>query len=109
MVKYTSKLLEISLRLHSDVVNGPDLMSIGQLINPFCSLCPTTRYISALVAKLAGGTGCYEAYSKNFTCFETCCSNRKESPPIDAAYEHHHHAPDFLTVGGTQAELDALQ
>jgi alkylhydroperoxidase family enzyme len=26
-----------------------------------------------------------------------------------AAYEYHHHAPDFLTAGGTQAELDALQ
>ena len=26
-----------------------------------------------------------------------------------AAYEHHHHAPDFLKAGGTQAELDALQ
>jgi alkylhydroperoxidase family enzyme len=25
-----------------------------------------------------------------------------------AAYEYHHHAPDFLTAGGTQAELDAL-
>ena len=27
----------------------------------------------------------------------------------DAAYEYHHHAPDFLKAGGTQAELDALQ
>ena len=26
-----------------------------------------------------------------------------------AAYEYHHHAPDFLKAGGTQAELDALQ
>ena len=26
-----------------------------------------------------------------------------------AHYEYHHHAPDFLTAGGTQAELDALQ
>jgi alkylhydroperoxidase family enzyme len=25
-----------------------------------------------------------------------------------AKYEYHHHAPDFLTAGGTQAELDAL-
>jgi alkylhydroperoxidase family enzyme len=25
-----------------------------------------------------------------------------------AAYEYHHHAPDFVTAGGTQAELDAL-
>jgi alkylhydroperoxidase family enzyme len=25
-----------------------------------------------------------------------------------AHYEYHHHAPDFLTAGGTQAELDAL-
>lgn len=25
-----------------------------------------------------------------------------------ATYEYHHHAPDFLAVGGTQAELDAL-
>jgi alkylhydroperoxidase family enzyme len=25
-----------------------------------------------------------------------------------AAYEYQHHAPDFLTAGGTQAELDAL-
>lgn len=25
-----------------------------------------------------------------------------------ATYEYHHHAPDFLTAGGTQAELDAL-
>jgi len=25
-----------------------------------------------------------------------------------ASYEYHHHAPDFLTAGGTQAELDAL-
>lgn len=25
-----------------------------------------------------------------------------------AEYEYHHHAPDFLTAGGTQAELDAL-
>ena len=25
-----------------------------------------------------------------------------------AQYEYHHHAPDFLTAGGTQAELDAL-
>ena len=25
-----------------------------------------------------------------------------------ALYEYHHHAPDFLTAGGTQAELDAL-
>ena len=25
-----------------------------------------------------------------------------------AAYEYHHHAPDFLAAGGTQAELDAL-
>ena len=25
-----------------------------------------------------------------------------------AAYEYHHHAPDFLKAGGTQAELDAL-
>ena len=25
-----------------------------------------------------------------------------------AAYEYKHHAPDFLTTGGTQAELDAL-
>ena len=27
----------------------------------------------------------------------------------EAAYEYHHHAPDFLKAGGTQAELDALQ
>ena len=27
----------------------------------------------------------------------------------DAAYEYHHHAPDFLEAGGTQTELDALQ
>ena len=26
-----------------------------------------------------------------------------------AHYEYHHHAPDFITAGGTQAELDALQ
>ncbi len=26
-----------------------------------------------------------------------------------ADYEYHHHAPDFITAGGTQAELDALQ
>ena len=26
-----------------------------------------------------------------------------------AAYEYHHHAPDFLEAGGAQAELDALQ
>ena len=26
-----------------------------------------------------------------------------------AAYEYHHHAPDFLKAGGTQVELDALQ
>ena len=26
-----------------------------------------------------------------------------------AQYEYHHHAPDFLKAGGTQAELDALQ
>jgi alkylhydroperoxidase family enzyme len=26
-----------------------------------------------------------------------------------AEYEYHHHAPDFITAGGTQAELDALQ
>ena len=26
-----------------------------------------------------------------------------------AVYEYHHHAPDFITAGGTQAELDALQ
>ena len=26
-----------------------------------------------------------------------------------ATYEYHHHAPDFLKAGGTQAELDALQ
>jgi alkylhydroperoxidase family enzyme len=26
-----------------------------------------------------------------------------------AQYEYHHHAPDFLAAGGTQAELDALQ
>ncbi len=26
-----------------------------------------------------------------------------------AHYEYHHHAPDFLAAGGTQAELDALQ
>ncbi len=25
-----------------------------------------------------------------------------------AAYEYHHHAPDFLKAGGSQAELDAL-
>ena len=25
-----------------------------------------------------------------------------------AQYEYHHHAPDFLTAGGTQTELDAL-
>lgn len=25
------------------------------------------------------------------------------------AYEYHHHAPDFLAAGGTQAQLDALQ
>lgn len=25
-----------------------------------------------------------------------------------AAYEYHHHAPDFIKAGGTQAELDAL-
>lgn len=25
-----------------------------------------------------------------------------------AEYEYHHHAPDFLTAGGTQAELEAL-
>ena len=25
-----------------------------------------------------------------------------------AAYEYHHHAPDFLAAGGTQVELDAL-
>lgn len=27
----------------------------------------------------------------------------------DAEYEYHHHAPEFLKAGGTQAELDALQ
>ena len=27
---------------------------------------------------------------------------------IGADYEYKHHAPDFLTAGGTQAELDAL-
>jgi alkylhydroperoxidase family enzyme len=26
-----------------------------------------------------------------------------------AAYEYHHHAPDFLAAGGTQAELEILQ
>jgi alkylhydroperoxidase family enzyme len=26
-----------------------------------------------------------------------------------ATYEYHHHAPDFLAAGGTQAELEALQ
>jgi len=26
-----------------------------------------------------------------------------------AAYEYHHHAPDYLAAGGTQAGLDALQ
>ena len=26
-----------------------------------------------------------------------------------AMYEYHHHAPDFLTAGGTQDELDGLQ
>ena len=26
-----------------------------------------------------------------------------------AEYEYHHHAPDFLSAGGTRAELDALQ
>ena len=26
-----------------------------------------------------------------------------------ADYEYHHHAPDFLAAGGTQAELDALR
>lgn len=26
-----------------------------------------------------------------------------------ATYEYHHHAPDFLKAGGTQAELDGLQ
>jgi alkylhydroperoxidase family enzyme len=26
-----------------------------------------------------------------------------------AAYEYHHHAPDYLAAGGTQASLDALQ
>jgi alkylhydroperoxidase family enzyme len=26
-----------------------------------------------------------------------------------AAYEYHHHAPDFLTAGGKQTQLDALQ
>ena len=26
-----------------------------------------------------------------------------------AAYEYHHHAPDYLAAGGTQAHLDALQ
>ena len=26
-----------------------------------------------------------------------------------ANYEYHHHAPDFLSAGGTQAQLDALQ
>jgi alkylhydroperoxidase family enzyme len=26
-----------------------------------------------------------------------------------AAYEYHHHAPDFVAAGGTQAQLDALQ
>ena len=26
-----------------------------------------------------------------------------------ANYEYHHHAPDFLAAGGTQAQLDALQ
>ena len=26
----------------------------------------------------------------------------------DAKYEYHHHAPDFLTAGGKQSELDAL-
>lgn len=26
-----------------------------------------------------------------------------------AAYEYHHHAPDFLTAGGTPEQLDALQ
>ena len=26
-----------------------------------------------------------------------------------ADYEYHHHAPDFIAAGGTQAELDALQ
>ena len=27
---------------------------------------------------------------------------------LTGAYEYKHHAPDFLTAGGTQAELDAL-
>lgn len=27
----------------------------------------------------------------------------------DAAYEYHHHAPEFLRTGGTQEELDALR
>jgi alkylhydroperoxidase family enzyme len=26
-----------------------------------------------------------------------------------AAYEYHHHAPDFIAAGGTQVQLDALQ
>jgi len=26
-----------------------------------------------------------------------------------AHYEYHHHAPDYLKAGGTQAELDALK
>ncbi|NBY05613.1 MAG: carboxymuconolactone decarboxylase family protein [Betaproteobacteria bacterium] len=26
-----------------------------------------------------------------------------------AVYEYHHHAPDFISAGGSQAELDALQ
>lgn len=26
-----------------------------------------------------------------------------------ASYEYHHHGPDFLAAGGTQAQLDALQ
>ena len=26
-----------------------------------------------------------------------------------AHYEYHHHAPDFIAAGGTQAQLDALQ
>ena len=26
-----------------------------------------------------------------------------------AQYEYHHHAPDYLAAGGTQAALDALQ
>ncbi|TFY98869.1 carboxymuconolactone decarboxylase family protein [Ramlibacter humi] len=26
-----------------------------------------------------------------------------------AVYEYHHHAPDFIAAGGTQAELDTLQ